>query len=314
MTRPSDDPPPAGLEDALYAAVSDYVNQDYPGARRTVEYNTKRIEARMVEENSGPSVGFVERVRALVPPPARVLEIGSGSGGQCVALARAGYDVTGVEPNEDGVRASRLRAKRYPGIRCRFETGVAESLPLPDASIDLVLSRQVLEHVPDLPAGVRECMRVLAPGGLCYHNMPNYCFPWEPHYRVPWPPRVSRRVGRLYLRAIRRDTRLFDEQIFPTTPAQVIQLFRQVGFVDVEDAYAGEVAAKIASGEVNTPALQPVARLLKSTGLLGLLGRGLLAMELYPTILLLARKPGAASDRSSRAPAAAPALRPTGSG
>jgi SAM-dependent methyltransferase len=292
MTFPPDEPSPAGLEDALREALRAYVNQDYPGAKRTAEYNAKRVEARMIEEHDAPSLGFVERVRTLVAPPARVLEIGSGSGGLCVALARAGYDVTGVEPNEDGVRASRLRVKRYPGIRCRFETGVAEALPLPDGSIDLVLSRQVLEHVPDLPAGARECLRVLAPGGLCYHNMPNYCFPWEPHYRVPWPPRASRRVGRLYLRAIGRDTRLLDEQIFPTTPGQVVELFRQVGFVDVEDAYASEVAAKLASGEVRTPSLQPIARLLKKTGLLRLLGGGILALELYPTILLKARKPG----------------------
>jgi SAM-dependent methyltransferase len=295
MTSPPDDPRPAGLEDALHRAVSDYVNQDYPGARRTAEYNAKRVEARMIEEDSAPHLGFVQRVKALVPPPARVLEIGSGSGGQCVALARAGYDVTGVEPNDDGVRASRLRVQRYPGILCRFEKGVAEALPLPDASMDLVLSRQVLEHVPDLPAGVRECFRVLAPGGLAYHNMPNYCFPYEPHYKLPFPPRASRRVGRLYLRAIGRDTRLFDEQIFPTMPAPVLALFREVGFVDVEETYAAEVAAKITSGEVNTPSLQPVVRLLKKTGLLRLLGSALLAMELYPTLLITARKPAARS-------------------
>lgn len=291
MTSTAEDLQPSALEDALHRAVFAYVNQDYPGAKRTAEYNASRVELRMKEETGAPTMRFTERVRSLVAPPARVLEIGSGSGGLCVALARMGYDVTGIEPNEDGVRASRLRAQRYPGIRCRFEVGVAERLPLPDGSVDLVVSRQVLEHVPDLPGAARECFRVLAPGGLCYHNLPNFTFPWEGHYRVPWIPRASRRVGRLYLRAIGRDTRLFDEQIFPTTPQQVIGIFRQAGFVDVEDRYAGEVAAKFATGEVNTPALRPVAKLLQRTGVLRLVSGAVLAMELYPTTLLTARKP-----------------------
>lgn len=283
---------PAGLEQAIQQALTDYIHQDYPGANRTVEYNESRVQARMHEEDSSHALGYVTRVRALRPPPARVLEIGSGSGGLSVALARAGYDVTGVEPHEAGLRASRLRAERYPDIRCRFVQGVAEALPAPDGSIDVVVSRQVLEHVPDQPAAARECFRVLAPGGLCYHNLPNYTFPWEPHYRVPWPPRASRRTGRLYLRAIGRDTRLLDETIFPITPRELVHMFREAGFTEVEDRYASEVAAKMASGEVNTPVLRPAARLLRRAGVLRAFGSALLALELYPTTLLLARKAG----------------------
>jgi SAM-dependent methyltransferase len=41
-------------------------------------------------------------------------------------------------------------------------------VPLPDGSVDVILSTQVLEHVPDVPAYLREAHRLLRPGGLMY--------------------------------------------------------------------------------------------------------------------------------------------------
>jgi 2-polyprenyl-3-methyl-5-hydroxy-6-metoxy-1,4-benzoquinol methylase len=283
---PADD-----VEQSLRRAVTAYCNTDLPGAERTAAYNQQRLEYRMGEEHDPQNLRIVERVRAAWPPPARVLELGAGTGGLCSALARAGYDVAGVEPNDDGVEASRQRARRYPGARVRIEKGVAEALPFADGAFDVVVSTQVIEHVPDVDGAARECLRVLAPGGVAIHYMPNYAFPREPHYGVPWPPRVSRRVGRLYLRALGRDTRLFDEQIFPTTTGQITGVFRRAGFVEVENRYAAEVAEKLAKGELSTPSLQPLVGLLRKTRVLGLISRAVMALELYPAIILVAKKP-----------------------
>jgi SAM-dependent methyltransferase len=46
------------------------------------------------------------------------------------------------------------------------------TFPVPDHSIDCVLSSNVLEHVEDLPQFHREVRRVLRPGGICVHDMP----------------------------------------------------------------------------------------------------------------------------------------------
>ena len=48
------------------------------------------------------------------------------------------------------------------------------TIPLPDASVDVVFSSNVLEHVPDLSRMHAEIRRVLAPGGICIHVVPTH--------------------------------------------------------------------------------------------------------------------------------------------
>lgn len=49
---------------------------------------------------------------------------------------------------------------------------VAEGLPMPDASVDLITSQALLEHVDGVPAAIREMARVLRPGGTTLHLVP----------------------------------------------------------------------------------------------------------------------------------------------
>lgn len=49
---------------------------------------------------------------------------------------------------------------------------VAKGLPMPDASVDLILSRALLEHVDGVPAAIRHMARVLKPGGATLHLVP----------------------------------------------------------------------------------------------------------------------------------------------
>jgi 2-polyprenyl-3-methyl-5-hydroxy-6-metoxy-1,4-benzoquinol methylase len=80
-------------------------------------------------------------------PGNRVLDIGTGTGQLAVYLARAGFDVTGMDIAENMVvHASRYAASQQLDIR--FQTGDAENLPFADNSFDAVVSRNLLWTLP----------------------------------------------------------------------------------------------------------------------------------------------------------------------
>jgi SAM-dependent methyltransferase len=105
---------------------------------------------------------------ALLPDrPGEALEIGAGHGIASVALAQAGWRVTALEPDpSDLVGAGAIRQlAQQCGAAIRVVEAFGEALPFPDASVDLVLARQVLHHARDLRSLCREVARVLRPGG-----------------------------------------------------------------------------------------------------------------------------------------------------
>ena len=104
---------------------------------------------------------------AVAPAPERVLDVGSGTGYALLRLAAAwpgAQELTGVDAAPEMVRVASEAARERDG-RVRFIQGTAEDLPLPDASVDLVISTTSFDHWHDQAAGLAECARVLAPGG-----------------------------------------------------------------------------------------------------------------------------------------------------
>jgi ubiquinone/menaquinone biosynthesis C-methylase UbiE len=103
---------------------------------------------------------------AVVPAPARVLDVGSGTGYALRQLAAAlpgAQQLTGVDAAPEMVRVAREAGG--DDARVRFLEGTAELLPLPDGSADLVISTTSFDHWADQRAGLAECARVLVPGG-----------------------------------------------------------------------------------------------------------------------------------------------------
>ncbi|MFF7971159.1 methyltransferase domain-containing protein [Streptomyces sp. NPDC007905] len=100
----------------------------------------------------------------------RVLDVGCGTGYLTRHMAaRVGPDgtVTGVDPSPPVLAYARNRKRRTGSACCTYQEGIAESLDLPDASFDTVVSSLMLHHLPEdlrLPA-LREMRRVLRPGG-----------------------------------------------------------------------------------------------------------------------------------------------------
>jgi ubiquinone/menaquinone biosynthesis C-methylase UbiE len=99
------------------------------------------------------------------PPgrPLTVLDLGSGTGRFTPRLAQTfGGPVYGVEPSR-GMRQAALASGPHPAVT--YLDGSADAIPLPDASIDLVLLFLVWHHVRDRAAAAAEIRRVLRPGG-----------------------------------------------------------------------------------------------------------------------------------------------------
>ena len=95
--------------------------------------------------------------------PRTVLEIGAGAGANFRYLA-PGTHVVAVEPNARMHAYLREAAVRH-GVTVDVRLGVAERIPLPDASVEAVISSLVLCTVADPERALAEVRRVLRPGG-----------------------------------------------------------------------------------------------------------------------------------------------------
>jgi 2-polyprenyl-6-hydroxyphenyl methylase/3-demethylubiquinone-9 3-methyltransferase len=101
-----------------------------------------------------------------------VLDLGCAGGFMAEALARRGARVTGIDPASEAIAA----AQRHAGeaeLDIRYDVGVGEDLPYADASFDVVVCVDVLEHVADLPTVIGEVARVLRPGGTFLYDTIN---------------------------------------------------------------------------------------------------------------------------------------------
>lgn len=97
-----------------------------------------------------------------------VLEAGCGEGYGADLIAGVARRVIGLD--YDGATVAHVRA-RYP--RVEVHHGNLAALPLADASVDVVVNFQVIEHLWDQPQFVGECLRVLRPGGVLLMSTPN---------------------------------------------------------------------------------------------------------------------------------------------
>ncbi len=100
----------------------------------------------------------------------RVLDAGCGTGYGAAELAKTAYSVVGVDSAADALSYAR---EQYRLPTLRFEQASCSALPHPDASFDLVVAFEVIEHLPDWREFLMEMRRVLAPAGQFIVSTPN---------------------------------------------------------------------------------------------------------------------------------------------
>jgi SAM-dependent methyltransferase len=112
-----------------------------------------------------------------------VLDIGCGPGTITVDLARrvAPGEVLGIDLAAEVVAQAEAHGREAGVTNVRFATGDVYALDLEDASVDVVHAHQVLQHLGDPVAALREMRRVLRPGGLLAVRDADYgAFPGAP--------------------------------------------------------------------------------------------------------------------------------------
>jgi 2-polyprenyl-6-hydroxyphenyl methylase / 3-demethylubiquinone-9 3-methyltransferase len=104
-----------------------------------------------------------------------LLDVGCGGGLLAEEFAGLGCQVTGLDPSEASLDTAREHA-RQAGLEIAYQSGVGEHLPFADASFDIVICCDVLEHVNDLEQVIKEIARVLKPGGHFFYDTINRTF------------------------------------------------------------------------------------------------------------------------------------------
>ena len=112
-------------------------------------------------ERPGPYDAFL--LGQLPAPPARLLEVGCGTGALSRAAAAAGYTVTGIDLSPEMIRVARRRTAESSPVT--FLCGDFLSLALAGEGFDCVMSMATLHHLP-LEEAVTRMVRLTRPGGL----------------------------------------------------------------------------------------------------------------------------------------------------
>ncbi len=103
-----------------------------------------------------------------------VLENGCGVGMYVAKLQELGAHVVGLEYDFERAREALLHSKL-------ILNAAGESVPLQSSTFDLILSHEVIEHVEDDRAAIREMIRLLKVGGRALIFCPNRGYPYETH-------------------------------------------------------------------------------------------------------------------------------------
>lgn len=195
----------------------------------------------------------------------RVLDGGCGAGGYVRALVERGIDAYGVEYDERKVSQYRAAASEPE----RVQVGDLAAMTFGTATFDVVILNEVIEHVPDEAAAMREVHRVLRPGGSLVLLSPNRLYPFETHG-------VVRRRSQAFLPLaktlfvpyvpVRLGTYFFEYLARNYWPHELRRLVTSAGFSIVDTAYVWQTFENISGTQPRwMKPLVPLLRRLATT-------------------------------------------------
>jgi arsenite methyltransferase len=154
-----------------YGAVAEStLSNDHAGVQAVAEafgYTAEELTSIPAEANMGLSCGNPTATAHLRPGEV-VVDLGSGGGLDVFLAAKMVGPVgraIGIDMTTAMIERARANAKAGGYTNVEFYQSTIDQIPLPDASVDCVISNCVLNLAPDKPAVFREIARVLKPGG-----------------------------------------------------------------------------------------------------------------------------------------------------
>lgn len=192
-----------------------------PNVMRWLEYEESSVDRARQR--------FEELERVVSLKGAKVLEVGSQAGAALVALGQLGADAVGLDVDTKAVAATQLRANGYQ-TQVRAEVGTASEMSFSTNEFDIVVSFDVLEHVPDKLAMLHETVRVLRPGGILMLSAPNRfglkLLAGDPHYNRMGITPLPGSVARWWVTEFRGEIE-YDVETLPTRSWTERQLIRR---------------------------------------------------------------------------------------
>jgi 2-polyprenyl-3-methyl-5-hydroxy-6-metoxy-1,4-benzoquinol methylase len=164
----------AGDEIAVTDDEHDFYGKTYWLGHQTDELGLPDIATRARADLPERCMYWLRTLCRLKPPPARVLDVGCAHGGFVALLRALGYDATGLELSPWVVDFARQQF----GVPMLL--GPIEEQNLPEASFDLLVLNDVLEHLPDPQATMKQCARLVKEDGALIVQTP--CYPERVSY------------------------------------------------------------------------------------------------------------------------------------
>lgn len=169
--------------------------------------------------------------REVKPEHKRILEVGSGTGRFCIALAEKypDKDIVGIDYTKESIDLSKEGAKLRGLKNIRFEKADLFKLPYKTGEFDLVFENGVIEHFRNYPDALKEMKRVTKKGGTIAVFVNNwFCFPKTLEKKVlgkRYPFGYEKSFKHTELKSAFRDLTLKDVDVFAYAPANYIVRF-----------------------------------------------------------------------------------------